>query len=92
MASIRLLASGKWQAQVRRRGMRPSVRSFGTKVEAARWARHLESELDRGIFLDRSEAERTTLAVLIDRYLAEVTPAKEVARFFWTRNGPALDG
>ncbi len=59
--------------------MRPSVRSFGTKVEAARWARHLESELDRGIFLDRSEAERTSLAALIDRYLVEVTPAKKSA-------------
>ncbi|MBK8019793.1 MAG: site-specific integrase [Betaproteobacteria bacterium] len=79
MASIRQMASGKWQAQVRRRGIKPVVRSFGNKTDATRWARQLEAELDRGVFVDRSEAERTSLAVLIDRYLAEVTPAKKSA-------------
>ncbi len=80
MASIRELSSGKWQVQVRHRGMRPVAKSFKTKTEAARWARLLESEFDRGVFVDRSEAERVTVGELITRYLSEVTPKKKSAR------------
>jgi integrase len=80
MATIRQLKSGKWQAQVRRHGVRPAVKSFKTKTEADRWARLLESEIDRGVFVDRSEAERVTVGELIDRYLVEVTPHKKSAR------------
>jgi len=35
--------------------------------------------MDRGTFVDRSEAESTTLGELIDRYLVEVTPLKKSA-------------
>ena len=80
MATIRELESGKFQVQVRRRGMRPAVKSFNTKTDADRWARLLESEIDRGVFVDRTEAQRTTIAELIDRYRAEVTPGKKSAR------------
>jgi integrase len=80
MASIRELSSGKWQVQLRHRGVRPVAKSFKTKTEAARWARLLESEFDRGVFVDRSEAERVTVGELIDRYLSEVTPKKKSAR------------
>jgi integrase len=80
MASIRELPSGKFQVQVRHRGMRPVAKSFNTKSEAARFGRLLESEIDRGVFVDRSEAQRATLGELIDRYLAEVTPLKKSAR------------
>lgn len=80
MANIRELESGKWQVQVRHRGMRPVAKSFKTKTEAVRWARLLELEFDRGVFVDRSEAERATIAELIDRYLMEVTPKKKSAR------------
>ena len=60
--------------------MRPAVKSFKTKTEADRWARLLESEIDRGVFVDRTEAERATMGELFDRYLAEVTPLKKSAR------------
>ena len=80
MATIRELNSGSWQAIVRRRGNKPAVKTFATKTDANRWARLIESEIDRGVFLDRSEGERTTLGELIDRYLAEVTPSKKSAR------------
>lgn len=33
--------------------------------------------MDRGIFVSRAEAERTTLREALDRYLAEVTPTKK---------------
>ena len=80
MATIREMDSGNWQAVIRRRGIKPVFQTFGTKTDAARWARHVESEIDRGAFLDRTEAERTTMAALIDRYLAEVTPGKKSER------------
>lgn len=80
MATIREMASGNWQAIIRRRGIKPVFQTFGTKTEATRWARHAESEIDRGAYLDRTEAERTTVAALIDRYLLEVTPQKKSAR------------
>lgn len=76
MASITKRAAGSWQAQVRRRGYETLNRTFDTKVHAEAWARHVENEMDRGIFLDRTEAEGTTLAEALERYRREVVPGK----------------
>lgn len=46
MATIRKLR-GRWQAQVRRRGMKPRAKSFASKAEAEKWARDLETQVDR---------------------------------------------
>src|SRR5690349_6121346 len=80
MATIRQFPNGRWQAQVRRRGIVPVAKTFPAKHDAERWARHIESEMDRGVFMDRSEAERTTFADLVERYLKEITPTKRSAR------------
>ena len=48
MASLRL-RNGKWQVQVRRHGHSPRAKSFLTKGDAQRWARHAEIELDRAL-------------------------------------------
>lgn len=79
MASIRK-RDGKWRAQVRKRGYKPQFGSFAQKSVAITWARQLESEMDRGVFVSRQEADRTTLGELFDRYLADITPAKASAR------------
>jgi hypothetical protein len=34
----------------------------------------IESEIDRGIFVSRVEAERTAFHQLIDRYISEIAP------------------
>jgi hypothetical protein len=34
----------------------------------------IESEMDRGVFVCRAEAERTLFSQLIDRYIDEVAP------------------
>lgn len=65
---------------MRHRGIRPVAKSFETKTQAIRFARLLEAEIDRGIFVDRSECEQTTVGDLIDRYLREITPTKKSAR------------
>jgi integrase len=79
VASIRKRDS-RWRAQVRKRGYKPQFGSFAQKSEAIAWARQLESEMDRGVFVSRHEAERTTLGALFDRYQTEITPAKASAR------------
>ena len=80
MATVRKLESGKWQGVVRRKGHGPVFKSFLSRANAEQWTRLLESEMDRGCFLDRTEAERTTIGALIDRYLVEVTPTKRSAQ------------
>src|SRR5882724_2508355 len=79
MATIRKLR-GRWQAQVRRRGVPPRAKSFDTKTAALRWASDLESEANRsGWVADTRAAEKTTLRELLTRYCAEVTPGKRGA-------------
>ena len=68
-----------WRAKIRRKGFPDQSRSVDTRVEAEMWARAIESEMDRGLYVDRTEAERKLLAGLIDRYLREVTPSKRGA-------------
>ena len=68
-----------WQAQIRRRGHPAQIRTFDHKAEAEAWARQIESEIDRGVFVSRAEAESTTLTKLLNRYLREITPQKRGA-------------
>lgn len=79
MATIRRLR-GRWQAQVRRKGIPPRAKSFDQKADAEKWARNLESELDRcGNLPDTRLAERMTVRELLARYLIEITPTKRSA-------------
>ena len=39
----------------------------------------MESELDRGVFVDRTEGERTTIGELLNRYLVEIILGKKSA-------------
>jgi integrase len=73
MASFRQ-RGGRWQARVLRAGYPDQTRTFESKVDAEKWARALESEIDKGQFANVTEAQRTTLGDLIERYLVEVTP------------------
>ena len=65
-----------WRAEVRRRGYKPVYRSFDTKQQAQQWARRTESEIDSGAYVDRTEAERTTLREALERYRREIVPEK----------------
>lgn len=79
MATIRRLR-GRWQAQVRRKGIAPRAKSFDAKADAEKWARNLEAELDRcGNLPDTRPAEHMTIRVMFDRYLREITPEKRSA-------------
>ena len=78
MASFRQHGNG-WQGRIRRRGYPDITKTFETKADAEKWARALESEIDKGLFASINEAQRNTLGDLIARYLAEVTPTMKGA-------------
>ena len=69
----------QWQAKIRRQGHPGQSKTFNTKAEAEAWARLIEGEMDRGIFVSRAEAEGTTLTGGLDRYAREITPRKKSA-------------
>jgi integrase len=74
MATFEQRKSGWWQAKIRRKGHPPQSKTFQFKVDAEAWARDIENKMDRGIFVDRSEAEQTTVGQLIDRFKKEFAP------------------
>lgn len=78
MASFRQ-RGGKWQARVLRNGYPDQTKTFETKADAEKWARTVESEIDKGQFVSINEAQRTTLGNVIARYLVEVTPTMKGA-------------
>jgi integrase len=66
---------------VRRQGSTPITKSFATKADAALWARDLERSIDRAeLPANIRNLERITLADLLARYEAEVTPRKRGAK------------
>lgn len=82
MASIRKRDNGKfisYEVQVRKKGHPTQTKTFKTMTDAEKWARMIEVEMDRGVFVSRAEAENTILAEALDRYAREVTPRKKGA-------------
>lgn len=66
--------SGKWQARVQIQGHSPLSKTFINKVDAERWAKQVEVEMQKGSYTNLVLAERTTFAEIIERYIAEVLP------------------
>ena len=65
-----------YQVQVQRKGYPAQTKTFRTKSDAQAWATVIESEMQRGVWRDRGEAESVTLEECLTRYLEEVTPSK----------------
>ena len=79
MASIYKRGPYQWQVLIRRKGFETQARVFNTKAEAEAWAQVTESEMVRGVFVSRKEAENTTLDEALDRYSQEVSSKKKGA-------------
>ncbi len=73
MATLRN-RKNKWQARVRRSGQPEVTKTFLTKIDAEKWARSIEIEMDRGSYVNSSYAQKTLFKDLIQQYLKEVTP------------------
>ncbi|WP_461210412.1 tyrosine-type recombinase/integrase [Desulfocurvus sp. DL9XJH121] len=74
MATYNQRGQGHWQARIRRKGYPTQVKTFTTKLDAEAWAREVENEMDRSVFLSRKEAEQTSLEEAMDRFVAEYAP------------------
>jgi len=79
-----------WQVRIKRQGYPEMARTFDRKGEAEMWAKQIEGEMDRGVFVSRVEAETTTLREALDRYEREVTPGKKVALTSGTNFKPGV--
>ncbi len=67
----------KYEAAIRRRGGVSVSKTFPSRREALAWAATIESEIARGVFVDRTSAERNTLGDLLERYGREISPYKK---------------
>lgn len=91
MASIRKRGR-RWQVQVRRKGFPEQAKTFTHRADAVAWASIIESEMERGEFVDRSLADTTLFGDALRRYESEVTPRKKGARpeanrlHYWQRH------
>jgi len=68
-----------WRVKIRGTGLPAQTRTFDNRTQAQQWARGVESEIDKGIVVDRRVAQRLSLAEILERYRREVTPTKRGA-------------
>lgn len=66
--------SSKRQARVQIQGHNPASKTFINKVDAERWAKQVEVEMQKGSYTNLVLAERTNFAEIIERYILEVLP------------------
>jgi len=78
MATIVSTPSGTHKALVRMKGWPTVSKTFRLKRDAIDWARRIEDEMVRGVYISRSGSERMTLRGALERYLQEVTPTKKL--------------
>jgi len=79
MPTIVKTPSGNWKALVRKTGWPTTVKTFRIKRDAEDWARRTEDEMVRGVYIQRSGSERTTLQAALQRYLSDITPTKKLS-------------
>ncbi len=77
MATIRKRGEYQWEVQIRKKDYPVQSKTFNTKADAEKWARMVESEMDRGVFRSTAEAEQTSLSAILERYENEVLPSKK---------------
>ena len=75
MGSIRK-RNGKFQAQVRREGIKPISKTFHTKKDAEVWVRGIEARIDAGE-VNVAMPKLLALRDLLVRYADEITPQKK---------------
>jgi hypothetical protein len=80
MATYETRGKNQYQFRVRRKGFPALTKTFESKEDGHRWAREVESEMDKGAYVSRSEAEQTTLSEGLERYAREITPNKKGAK------------
>lgn len=76
MPTIRKKGEGQYHVQIRKRGYPTQTRTFTKEADARAWATVIESEMVRGVFVSRTEAEATLVKDVLQRFVKEVLPTK----------------
>ncbi len=79
MATIEQRKAGSnttYRVKIRLKGHPPQTATFERKTDARRWAQRTEAAIREGRYFRTTEAEKHTLAELVDRYLRDVMPSK----------------
>ena len=79
MATIRKMRS-KWQVIIRKKNYPTVVRSFIEKSTASKFAKDVETQMDKQIFQALSGASTTTLKDLMIKYRDEIVPTQKAHR------------
>ena len=76
MASI-LKRGSRFRVLIRKKDSPPICKTFSDRRSAETYAKLVESEIERGIFLDTGQADRTSFLDLVNRYEKEILPSKK---------------
>ena len=80
MAYMRKIKSKKWLVEIRKKGHPHINKTFLYIEDARKWAKEIESQMDRNVFEDYSVASGTSLKDILIKYRDEKTAAKKGAR------------
>jgi len=62
MATIRQLKTMHWQAVIRRQGLPNQYKTFVSQEDAIKWARGIETEIDRGVINNYSITDKVVFS------------------------------
>lgn len=93
MATYRKRGEYQWEARIRKRGYPTTCKTFESKADAEMWAKEIETNMSKSIFVSAKEAESYTLAECLERYIEEYTPrlkhpAREAGRARFLKQYP----
>lgn len=74
MATIRKRGPYQWEARIRKRGYPTTCKTFDTKADAEAWAKDVETNMNKSLFVSSKEAEQYTLGECLGRYIEEYIP------------------
>lgn len=77
MATIRKKGNFQWHVQIRRHGYKPVTKTFTSEKAAIKYARDIESDMDNGVYQEKSASASTTIETLAKKYIEEITPLKK---------------
>ena len=70
----------KWQVLIRRQGHPHIAKSFTSYSDATKYAQESETNIEKGLFVDMSEANQTRLKDVLERYRDNITVNKKGAK------------
>lgn len=78
MAAVSKTPSGRYRVRIRRIGLPTLFKTFASRSTAQAWARKTESELERSVYFDTSQAQTLKFSAVLNRYSEEVAVTHKV--------------